>query len=257
MRIEKWYLDSVAPEGSGMIGYAARLAWGPCSIRCAETLRWRADGQPAETRFTLGGSQPRETADGVTWRCRALEAEGQWRREGAPLATVTLVEEPRGRIDWTCLCPAAQVAVRVGGESQDGFGYVERLAMTLPPARLPIRQLRWGRFLADSQNLLWIEWRGAADRRWCFHNGRPVHVSMSDPRALAWEGHRLRLEAGFTLRSGRVLNTALQAAGGLRWLLPRAIRNLEETKWCCAGVLTDRDGREHSGWAIHEIVHFR
>ena len=256
MRIEKWYLDSVTPKGAGMIGYAARIGAGPLSIHCVETLRWNPGDLAAQHRFALGGKLPRETAEGVAWHCRTAEAEGRWRRRQAGLATVTLYEEPAGRIAWTCFCPAADSTVTVDGQSQVGSGYAERLTLTLPVARLPFRELRWGRFIAEMQNCLWIEWQGAKARRWCFHNGDPVDATAPDRHGFAWNGHRLRLDSGITLRSGCVLETAFGEAGPLRWLLPRAIRGIQETKWCSAGVLTDNQGREHTGWAIHEVAYF-
>jgi len=146
--------------------------------------------------------------------------------------------------------------VRIGGDVWLGSGYAERLTLTLPVARLPFRELRWGRFIADTQSCLWIEWPGAAARRWFFHNGSLVDATAPDRHERAWNGHRLRLDQGTTLRTGCVLDTAFKEAGRFRWLLPRAVRGIEETKWCSAGVLTDEQGREHTGWAIHEVAHF-
>ena len=80
---------------------------------------------------------------------------------------------------------------------------------------------------------------------------------MPDLHKLAWNGHRLQLEPGTTLRTGRIAGTALKGAGLLAWLLPASVRDLHETKWCSRGVLTDGLGREHRGWAIHESAVFR
>jgi len=38
MRIEKWYLDSVTPDGAGIIAYAARAYLGPFSAAFSEGL---------------------------------------------------------------------------------------------------------------------------------------------------------------------------------------------------------------------------
>lgn len=254
MRVEKWYLDCVTADGAGMIGYAVRMRVGPLALRCSEALLWRA-GNPADmNRVMPGGRLPTEMPDGIVWRSRAIDAKGRWCPCGLGIPTVILYEEAAGRIEWKCFCPAAQTMVSVGSNHLEGLGYVERLVITLPLAKLPIRELRWGRFIAGEQNCVWIQWRGPIERGWCYHNGRAVDAVMPDPHELVWNGHRLRLDQGTTLRTGCVLETAFKDAGWLRWLLPRAVRGIEETKWCSAGVLTDEHGHEHAGWAIHEVA---
>ncbi len=254
MRVEKWYLDCVTADGAGMIGYAARISFGPLALRCSGTLRWHDGDQGAVNRTVLGGQLPTATPAGVSWHNQAVDAHGEWTARGVGLPAIVLHEEAAGRIEWTCFCPASQAVVNVDGEPREGLGYAERLVMTLPPAQMPIRELRWGRFIADGQSCVWIRWRGPKERSWCFHNGRPVDAAMPDSRTLAWGGHRLDLGPGTNLRAGRIADTAFQHSGLLRRLVPAAVRDIEETKWCSRGVLTDTNRREHAGWAIHEVA---
>ncbi len=257
VRIEKWYLDGVTPDGAGTIGYAARITAGPLAARCAAILRWPADGGTPRQRFAWGGALPRATAEGVVWQSGAVDAAGVWRRTQPALDPIVLHQEAAGRIEWSCLCPSAQVAGRADAGAWTGVGYAERLVLTLPAARLPLRELRWGRFIADGESCVWIEWPGTAARRWFFHNGVAAGADAgADGREFRWGGCRLRLEPGTTLRQGVLLDTAFAGAGLLRWCLPRSIRRGTEAKWCSAGVLTDGWGCDHPGWAIHEVVHF-
>jgi hypothetical protein len=256
VRVEKWYLDCVTAEGAGLIGYAARLSWGPLAVRCAETLAWTTDDQPAQSRTVLGGALPTLTSEAVRWQCPAVQARGRWTRLGSGMPAVILHEEAAGRIEWTCYCPFARAEVFVGTQRCEGFGYAERLVLTLPPARLPLRELCWGRFIAEGHSLVWIRWRGPLARSWVFHNGIPVEAALTAEDEITWEGHRLHLTAGHTLRTGRVINTVGQNAPWLRWLMPAVWRRVEETKWCSRGVLADAQGRPHSGWAIHEVALF-
>ncbi len=256
MRVEKWYLDCVNSDGAGMIGYAARLSWGPLAVRVAETMFWRT-GEPAITQRTvLGGRLPVATNGDIIWHSPVLGAPGRWRQLNRGIPATLLHRETAGWIEWTCLCPAAQATVNVGGHLLEGLGYAERIVLTLPPARLPIRELRWGRFIAGGHSCVWIRWQGRVERNWCFHNGRPVEALIRDRYELSWTGHRLHLDFGTTLRSGRIGDTALPDSRLLRRLLPATVLDLEETKWCSRGVLTDADGKEHPGWAVHEVVIF-
>jgi hypothetical protein len=79
---------------------------------------------------------------------------------------------------------------------------------------------------------------------------------MPDSHHLAWGRHRLQLEPGTTIRTGRVADTAWHGAGVRRWLLPERVRGIQETKWCSRGTLIDPQGRAHPGWAIHEVATF-
>lgn len=256
MRIEKWYLDSVTPDGAGLIAYAARVDLGPFSAGFSEGLEWRAGNPAVRSRTRLGGLLPSTRDNEIKWGNRKLGIEGRWQAGAAALPTVILHEEPAGRIEWTCLRPAATTMVRVGREHRNGLGYAERLVLTLPPRKLPIRELRWGRFIAAEQSCVWIRWQGPVDRNWCFYLGGAVEAMMPDLHLLTWPGHRLQLETGIVLRTGRLADTVFAGAGPLRWLLPARVRNLQETKWCSRGVLTDAGGRRHEGWAIHEVAIF-
>jgi hypothetical protein len=256
MHIEKWYLDCVTPDGAGMIGYVASIGAGRLAIRCSETLQWRAGDTAAVNRTVLGGELPLISPEGVEWRNRAVEIQGQWTARGTGMPATVLYEDLSGRVEWACVCPAGRVVARIGADHCEGSGYAERLILTLHPARLPIRELRWGRFIADAHSCVWIQWLGMEERSWYFHNGRCVGGQMPDLRQLVWSRHRLQLEQGIALRSGRIADTALKNAGLLRWLAPAAVRNLQETKWCCRGILTDGNGCEHAGWAIHEVAIF-
>ena len=256
MRVEKWYLDCVNPAGAGMIGYAARVSIGPLALRLSETLQWSATAAPVENRTVFGGALPKDCPEVVAWSNPSLAARGRWRPVAAAMRPLVLHEDATGRIEWTCRCPAAMVRTRIGPNLYEGPGYAERLVLTMRPDRLPLRELRWGRFIAETQSCIWIRWRGPVERQWFFHNGREVAAGPADPPVMDWPGHRLVLAPGRVLRSGRIADTAFGQAGWLRRLLPAAVRDLEETKWCCAGVLTDATGRTHAGWAIHEVATF-
>jgi hypothetical protein len=254
VRIEKWYLDCVNADGSGFIGYAARVGYGLLGANLAETLCWQADGIPARDRIAFGGSLPVASAEGIGWSSRALGANGMW-RPFLPGFSAILHQEKGGQIEWTCFGPAAYARIDVAARTYEGAGYAERLVITLPLSKLPIRELQWGRFISDSQSCVWIRWAGPVAQCLCYHNSRPV-AAMPEPAGFAWPGHRLQLDRRIVIRSGLVSATV---AGGRRWLrllLPAAVRNINETKWCSAGVLTDEQGTKHSGWAVHEAAVF-
>ena len=84
-------------------------------------------------------------------------------------------------VEWHCLHPRARAEVSVAGSHVfRGFGYVERIVLSLPAWDLPIAGLRWGRFLNDSDALVWIDLRGPFSTQLAYHNGARVRLSHID-----------------------------------------------------------------------------
>ena len=218
--LRKWYLDCVDDDGNAAIAYSARLRW-----RLID-LRYR----------TIA-------VNGVERRCAALE----WRESvsmeaSAPPIRRRLYDGADGIVDWWCEMPRAKA--RIAGVR--GTGYAELLRMTVPPWKLPIDELRWGRFHGGESWMVWIEWMGAMPRRWVFRDGVELPVASCQlPDLSTGNG---QLATGNVLFDRRIGD----AVPLLKWLLPRRIRRAREQKWCSRATLGG-DG----GWAIHEIVSFR
>lgn len=249
--LRKWYLDCAAPGGALLIAYQAELRWRRLSLSYASVLVHRAGG--VRTRSTLrAGAAPEETADGIAWRCAPLRLQGRWSALCPPVREVLLARGDE-RVEWDVRAPRARVELSLAGERLTGLGYAERLTLTLPPWRLPIDELRWGRFCAEEAGLVWVEWRGEAPRRRVLLDGAPLEEASIDEEAVAGRGAALRFGAREVLRQGRIGDTVLRAIPALR-RAPARLLGLEETKWRLAARLS-RPGRpEVEGEAIHEVV---
>jgi hypothetical protein len=130
------------------------------------------------------------------------------------------------------------VSLNIAGRPVTGLGYVEVLTLTLPPWRLPIDELRWGRFCAADGGAVWIEWRGP----------HPLKLGLLDGAPAPFMPERLGLRDHRVLRSGRIGETALAMIPRLD-RLPGRVLGLSETKWLSRGALAGSEG-----WAIHEVV---
>ena len=252
----KWYLDLVTDEGEVLIGYAADLRWGALRLRYAATLSGRAPGPFRGATHLLGVRLP-EARDGVVrWRVGARGPRGEWTAVRAGPERV-LLDGPEGEVRWSCLHAASAGRARTArGPELQGRGYVERLELTIPPWRLPLHELRWGRFVSDGAALAWIEWRGPRPLRLVLRDGQPVEpASVSDDEVTA-AGSTLRLSDPVTLRDGELGLTVLRPLPLLRRALPAAMLGTRETKWLSRGELQQPDGRRARGWALHELVRF-
>jgi hypothetical protein len=254
-RLRKWYMDCVAADGTTAIAYWASLAWGIARLNCAAVLVRRA-GTIAEHTTLRGGKEPRYNADGIAWRCGPLHFQGQWQTVDPPVCR-TLLAASAGNIEWKCLVPRARARLLLTeGEKIDGLGYAEQLEMTIRPWHLPIRELRWGRFLSERTSAVWIEWRGVQPLILLFVNGSAVDEAVIGTDGISWRGGRLELKQDILLRDGKLGSTVLTNFPLARVLMPRFVLEMQENKRLCRGKLVDDGGQLETGWAIDEVVHF-
>ncbi len=255
--LSKWYHDCVTDAGEAFIGYWAQLRLGVFTLPYSACI-FHPAAKPSWQRLTFRRSSEPEIVGGeLRWTCRPLGVRGTWATCAAPYHR-TLFASPQGSIAWNCHVPRARARVYLSdGAKLTGLGYVEHLLLSLKPSRLPMDELRWGRFLSPEDTVVWIEWLGQAPRHWLFHNGIEMHEATIT-------GQRIELSPGsgvvelrdaVVLRDGRLGTTALPSILGAG-LLPRSLRNMRETKWLARGTLKTA-GRASSGWAIHEVVRWR
>jgi hypothetical protein len=234
--------------------YCGIARWRAITLRYASVLEAIAGKQP-HARYSLGKCvMPVEEATTVRWQCKSLEIEGTWQRLD-PSFDAQIYESPEGSIEWHCVHPRARVTLALGeGVVVPGLGYVERLEMNVAPWNLPLEELRWGRFLSESDSLVWIDWRGKHSRRIVLENGKPGRATAVDESGIVLDGDvRLRLSPGDVLRTGALGKTALGSIPGVKRLLPSRILDVQECKWRSRAELS-RGNTKTYGWAIHEVV---
>jgi len=255
--LTKWYLDCVDAGGRAAIGYWASLQLHGLAISWHSVATYEP-GQPPRERTSLHRVRaPRRSGDTITWASHALGCAFTLDAT-LPAATIPLLDEPRGRIDWRCEAPAARVTVTTqDGAPLEGAGYAECLVMTVLPWQLPFDQLRWGRWLSldARRSVVWIDWRGERPSRWALVDGVERTDVMVRDDGIAFSGATLPLRDARTLHE-RTLGDIVGRIKPLAALLPDALLALHEHKWCGAASL--HHGESHvNGWAIHESVQLR
>jgi len=253
-QLTKWYADCVGHNGDAVILYCGIAKWRAITLRYTSVLE-AVSGKQTAARYSLRkSSMPVEQGATIQWQSNALGIMGVWERLDPPFET-EVYETSEGVIRWRCLHPRSRATVNIArGKVVKGLGYVERLDMTLPPWKLPIRELRWGRFLSDSESLVWIDWKGSHACRIVLQNGSLVHATGVAEDEITLNGNScLRLTGGDVLRKGALGETALAIIPGLKRLFPSKILSVEECKWRSRAELWRADSKT-SGWAIHEVV---
>ncbi len=247
----KWYLDCVTDAGDAAILYCADLRWRGLHATMGSLLE-SSNGVEPRTRTVLGRHRISPTADEIHVEHPRLKVSGIWRRASSPVQR-TVYERPGGSIVWDCVQPSAQVRMRIGARELSGLGYAECLTLTLPSWRLPIRSLRWGRFVSPQHALAWIDWQGEYSTRFAVFDGRECDLKAASESEIAIQGASLRIDAGDSLRSGRLSSTILAHAPALKRLFPASLFNIREQKWKSRGTLV-HCGQQSDGWVIHEVV---
>lgn len=255
--LSKAYLDVVDREGRCAISYQARLAWGPLALRWDGLSLFEPGREPMHRSAWKTGDYAASPAriggrHKVSVLCDPVGANISCEPWCEPFA-VRLLDTGAGTLEWSCDAAGADVLVQADeGVTVGGAGYAEHLELRMPPWKLPIDELRWGRWhCADTRrSVVWIDWRGERPLTLVLEDGATQDRASIEDGAIHWAGRSLCLTASRTL-SSRTLAEILGGAAPLATRLPPRWRSLEDRKTLSRGTL----GNE-SGWAIHEMVRF-
>lgn len=239
--LEKWYGDVVTAQGAGAVVYAARLRWGALRVGYGAALILTDGHAPTGDATVRGVAMPRLETPLATWRNAALRADARWCRDAAPIKC-RLMDGPDGAIQWTCHMPRAVARVKIGSSTVTGLGYLEQLQLSIPPWKLPFRELHWGRYLSPRHCAVWIDWAGDDSRRWSWLDG------------VEQAGWRIVFDQSRTIRDQPVVNTIGLPLPDLARRLAGQFGRARERKRLSRAVLMNEAGPLDEGWAIHEEV---
>ncbi len=248
--LTKWYLDCVDELGNLCIASWARVVWKSVSVAVCSVLTERDGDTKSKTHLT--SLAPPVVSDSlIEWDARPFGLQLSMRRR-----TKAYSEQLIDGVEWNCEMPAADAVIRFSdGAEMRGFGYAEVLQMRIAARRLPIDELRWGRFVGAKSSVVWIDWRGSHPLTRVLSDGvRATEVRVGD-RLIEADGRTFEIADNRTVRDASVAETL----GGIRAvapLLPKGLMNAHETKWRARLTVKEQGSTIDSGWAIHELVKF-
>ena len=204
---------------------------------------------------------PVKTGQSIHWQDARFGISGNWEATTSSLKA-RLFKSGDGFLDWNCLQPTSKVQLNVNGRMVEGLGYAEQLVMTVEPWKIPMDELRWGRYTSRTDNIVWIELRGRERQQWLWLNDeRFCRTTIEDDHiAIPERGLILELEKGVVLESEKkilnVVKRLLRFLPGFNKSMPSRFLNSDESKWLSRGVLRKGGEVMSTGWAIHECVRF-
>lgn len=237
-------------QGRVFIGYDARLHWKALKLGYRGFIIYQESQGVLEKGEFLFKEEPIARGDKKIFY-RFGDVNGCWVREGESVEETLLVSE-QGKIAWSCIQPRSDVTLTYESELFSGKGYLEKISLTIPPWKLPIQELYWGRFHSAQNTLVWIRWVGSQPNVWIYHNSKRVSGTVTEER-ISFGNCMLDLNNSVILRNDSVGNTLFRGFQNLMKLFPTRILNLKETKWAGQGVLKSGDYFE-VGTVIHEKV---
>jgi len=252
--LTKWYLDCVAENGDAVILYVADLRWNALTIHYGSLLTVLA-GEVSTTSSLRGSAMPAIQDGTIAVNLPQLGVEGTWQESRSPIQR-TIFQSEHGSVEWRCLQPMSHVDLLVTGKKRlTGRGYAECLTLSVLPWKLPMHELHWGRFLSDTDAVVWIDWSGPHQYRIAVHNGEERQVSSVTQSEIVFADSdaQLVLDQGLVLRRGRLGDTVFPGISRLARLLPHSMLSVNECKWLSRGVMRLAN-TESPGYAIHEVV---
>ena len=256
--LTKWYIDCVDADGRAAIAYWASIALRGLTFTWHSVATYEPGASPSERNSVRTTPAPDDQAGCIAWNAPAIGCVVRCEPTVRP-AHIRLLDDQTGTVEWHCDAPAARCSIEVRGHPEFlGTGYAEHLAMTVPPWRLPIDELRWGRWISTDagRSVVWIDWRGDSPATWVVVDGTIVPGSAVRDDSVTTPGGSLVLGEGRTLHQRSVDNIARRIPGLAR-LLPKSVLALAEHKRCSMATWLARDAAPVTGRAIHEVVLFR
>ncbi len=260
--LDKWFLDFVGENGEAMIFYAAKLTWYGWSATYTSWLRYdETSGVVVKSRFR-NVQIPQINGELITWNDAKFGVNGRWESK-AKMVQARLFDAEEGFLDWNCYQPASKVQLKINDRLLEGRGYAEQLVLTAPPWKIPMDELRWGRFGSEEINVVWIELRERERRQWLWLNGEKVenciieddHLSISEKTLILTLDRAVVLESEQKIFS--VVEKLVRYIPGFNNVIPLRFLMADETKWLSKGQLYSQHNAVGSGMAVHELVNFK
>jgi hypothetical protein len=248
--LTKWYMDCIDDAGDAAIVYCADMRWRGLHLNYGSIVF--LNGVVAQSRTSLGRFRVDEEDRHIRVELPGLKVIGEWNSGSQPVEQ-TVFRDSTGYVHWNCIQPRSFARIKIEDREFAGLGYAECLTLTVPPWQLPMRELRWGRFVSDHDSLVWIDWQGPYSTSFAFHNERKLDLHGVSESEVTAGGVTLRMRDNTPIRMGRLRRTILPGAPTLGRIFPHSIFNVEECKWRGRGILDAGDSRAE-GWVIHEVV---
>lgn len=260
--VNKWFLDFTGEDGEVIIVYVATLRWKGLAVTYTSCLQHGLTGERVYKYRFRKVCFPKVSERCISWEDPFWGFSGEWESDSDPIQS-RLVDLPDGYLDWRCYQPDSKVQFRLQDKILCGRGYVEQLVLTVPAWKIPMKELRWGRYITERNSMVWIELRNKQNKQWVWINGEKVGSCIIEDDHISIPGEKinLKLDRKIILESEKkiqsVVHKIVKYIPSFQKVIPLNFLLADEIKWFSNGVTWD-DNNEllERGKAIHEWVNF-
>lgn len=253
-KIEKLYIDCIDDQGNCFIVYWAKVKFFLLRIIYSGLIFCDSDG------LTIEKSTFRKTVKPVingtiNFNHKFLKAGLSLKRIDDPITRSLYKESENIELIWNCHHPRALAEINYNGKVYKGLGYAETLFCPINPLKLPMAELRWGRFLSDSHAVIWISWKDKNPLNKIFLNGIEYNDAIFDNKTIIFNDgkHKLTFSEIQTIRDGK-LSGIFSKMKFLKILFNSRLLDTVEIKYKAKTILSENSIFSSEGWSLFEIV---
>jgi len=253
-KLEKVYLDSVDESGNCFIIYLARVDFYFLRFWYSGLLYSDHKGLTIE-RTAFRRIQIPTSAELIVLNQKTIQIEGTWKRTDDPILISLNKTDEKNKLIWDCHHPKALTEVRFNNDIYKGIGYAERIILKISPDKLPIDELRWGRFLSDTYTIIWINWKDRHPLNKIFLNGTEYNDSnIEEDRITFCNGIYCLSFSGITILRKRKFADIFSEMPVLRIFFSSRTLNMIEAKFKARTTFSKNTANISKGWSIFELV---
>lgn len=247
-RIQKHYFDGIDDEGNAIIFYDAALWFFGIKIPYSSYILSKNSTTTEISR--LGKS---EIQNEIEIQNEKLKISGIWKREEKPIH-LNLIDKNTKKLSWNCHTPKAKFNLKIDEKEFSGFGYAETLEMNFVPWKLPISELKWGRFLSESNSIIWIEWIGEQPLKKVFWNGNLIENAEISSTAIVFknENSELLFQNPIAIKDEKLLSIT-EKYPFVKPFFKRKFLDSRELKFKSLSILKAPKSEE-KGFSLYETV---
>jgi hypothetical protein len=253
-KLEKLYFDLIDKDGNCFILYWAKLHWWFFKFTYSGILFSNSSDHTYEKSSLKKIIKPTGT-DNTQFDHPDLQFKGQWIRLDPAVSLLLYKDEWKHSVFWNCYQPKSRAEIKFKNQSYQGLGYTESILLEIQPWKLPIYELKWGRFLSDNYCVIWIQWQGEHPLNKLFCNGQLYEDAVFENNIIKFNQDQFKLEFldPTIIRSGS-LAEVLSSMPWFKMLFKKSVLNTIERKCKSITRFYQREQLVERGWSIFETV---
>ncbi len=196
-----------------------------------------------------------EISDTIYFNHKFLKTGISLKKIDDPISRSLYKDGEGNELVWNCHHPKAFVEITYNGNIYEGLGYAETLSCPINPLMLPMKELKWGRFLSDSHTVIWINWKNEHSLNKIFLDGTEYNDAIFENETVVFDNGKYKLTFSEirTIRNGK-LSGLFSKMKYLKIFFNSRLLDTVETKYKAKTKLTRDSVCLSTGWSLFEIV---